>query len=388
MLLKKKRYGIINNIKREDGEDMFYSEVTKIIEAGLDKDRDKVKNYAKLLAVKLEKDGEDRASKRILDALERNVKETTVKDSLMAFPVDQESRMNIINVGGQQKENPELVLSESTKTKIDDFLDTIQFQDELKDMGFDFNMSLLLYGAPGCGKTSLAQYIAGKLELPLVTARLDTLVSSLLGNTAKNIRRIFEYAKSCPCVLFLDEFDSIAKARDDKHEMGELKRVVNSLLQNIDEYCQEGILIAATNHQELLDSAIWRRFQTIIEIPLPGTKEIESYVNILLGKIENDITPDKKKMKHFVNALLGLSYSDIKNVIQNMIKKCLLKKTNKVDFVDAMIEVFMFINHGNFTTDDVIRYICNNGVTQTSAASYFGVSVRQIRNCFEEEENE
>lgn len=369
--------------KKRIGDSMYYTEITKIIEAGMDKDREKVKNYARLLATKLEKDGEERASKRVIEAIDKKTRETSTRDSLMAFPVDQESRMNIIKAETFDSKKIELVLSEMTREKIEDFMETIHYRDRLKDAGLDFNMSLLLYGAPGCGKTSLAQYIASKLELPLVTARLDTLVSSLLGNTAKNLRRIFEYATSCPCVLFLDEFDAIAKARDDKHEMGELKRVVNSLLQNIDEYCQEGILIAATNHQELLDSAIWRRFQTIVEVPAPGIKEIERYIVLLLGKMENDILADKKKHTYFCDALCGLSYSDIRNIVLNLIKKSLIKNKEKVEFVDAMIEVFLFKNHGRFEMDDIVRYICKHGVTQNNAADYYGVSVRQIRNCLE-----
>lgn len=369
--------------KKRIGDSMYYTEITKIIEAGMDKDREKVKNYARLLAAKLEKDGEERASKRVIEAIDKKTRETSTRDSLMAFPVDQESRMNIIKAETFDPKKIELVLSEMTREKIEDFMATIHYRDRLIDAGLNFNMSLLLYGVPGCGKTSLAQYIASKLELPLVTARLDTLVSSLLGNTAKNLRRIFEYAASCPCVLFLDEFDAIAKARDDKHEMGELKRVVNSLLQNIDEYCQEGILIAATNHQELLDSAIWRRFQTIVEVPAPSIKEIERYIVLLLGKMENDILADKKKHTYFCDALCGLSYSDIRNIVQNLIKKSLIKNKEKVEFVDAMIEVYLFKNHGRFEMDDIVRYICKHGVTQNNAADYYGVSVRQIRNCLE-----
>ena len=92
----------------------------------------------------------------------------------------------------------------------------------------------MLYGVPGCGKSTVAKYIAQQIGLPLVIARLDALVSSLLGSTSKNIRKVFDFADSRPCILFLDEFDAIAKARDDQHELGELKRVINSLLQNID----------------------------------------------------------------------------------------------------------------------------------------------------------
>ena len=210
---------------------------------------------ALLLAKKLAQDGDEKSSKRIETLLLRKNNGSAITDALVAPPVDQESRMGIVDID-YKPIAPNIVLSESTIERLIDFENTIKIKDQLDGLGMPFNMSLLLYGPPGCGKTSIANYLANKLELPLVTARLDTLISSLLGNTAKNLRRIFDYASRQPCVLFLDEFDAIAKARDDTHELGELKRVVNSLLQNMDAYCQNGIMIAATNHQELLDDAI------------------------------------------------------------------------------------------------------------------------------------
>lgn len=216
-----------------EDEDMYYSEITKIIEAGLERDKDKVVNYALLLAKKLSQDGDEKSSKRITSVLSRKNNGSAITDALVAPPVDQESRMGIVDID-YKPVTPEIILSESTRARLEDFENTIKIKDKLDDLGMPFNMSLLLYGPPGCGKTSIANYLANKLELPLVTARLDTLISSLLGNTAKNLRRVFDFASRQPCVLFLDEFDAIAKARDDQHELGELKRVVNSLLQNID----------------------------------------------------------------------------------------------------------------------------------------------------------
>lgn len=131
--------------------------------------------------------------------------------------------------------------------------------------------SCLIYGVPGTGKTTLAFWLARQLGLPAVVARLDGLVSSFLGTTARNVGSLFAFANRYRCVLILDEFDAVAKVRDDPHEVGEIKRVVNALLQSIDGRREIGITIAITNHETLLDPAIWRRFELQLRVPRPGT---------------------------------------------------------------------------------------------------------------------
>lgn len=364
---------------------MYYSEVGRIIEAGLERNRDKVISFARLLAKKMAANGEDKESKKISAILARNSNNMAVTDSLIAPPpVDQESRLHIVEIEYHPQVN-DLILSKAVEDKLIDFMETVKNKDKMEQIGLEFNMSLLLYGYPGCGKTSAAKYIAAQLGLPLVVARLDTLISSLLGNTAKNIHKIFEFAKKQPCVLFIDEFDAIGKARDDQHELGELKRVVNSLLQNMDEYCQNGILIAATNHHELLDNAVWRRFQTVIEMPKPELAQIEKMIN----KLPNFIDVSQIKLsqwKKVYDALLGLSYSDIKNILNNMVKKLVLKDEHTAKFTDILVETYLFRNHGNYTMDQMVHYMVEHGVSQKQVALYFDVSTRQIKNCLERSE--
>ena len=357
---------------------MFYTEVTKIIEAGMRKDTAKVASYSRLLADKLKRDGEERASTRVLTALEKYNGYQAVIDSLTTMPVDQESRLDIAEIDYSPSAD-NIILSKTVQAMLDDFIDTVKSKDKMLSLGLEFRTTLLLYGSPGCGKTSVAKYLASEMKLPLVTARFDTLISSLLGNTAKNIHRIFEFAKNQPCILFLDEFDAIAKARDDVHEMGELKRVVNSLLQNIDDFSQEGVLIAATNHADMLDSAVWRRFQTIIEMPLPGNNEIERFLR-LFPNLADTSGITASQWKNIIGAMNGMSYSDIKDVVQNMLKKAVLKDKKIIDCADYLTEIFLFQNHGNYDEGEAVRFLSEHGASQKQGARCFSISERQVRN--------
>ncbi len=357
---------------------MYYTEITRIIEAGLKKDTTKVASYARLLAKKLQSDGEERACARVLATLDRISGNHAVMDSLSALPVDQESRLDIAEIDYSPSVD-NIILSAPVQASLDDFRDTIQHHAKMSSLGLEFRMSLLLYGPPGCGKTSAAKYLASQLGLPLITARFDTLISSLLGSTAKNIHRIFEFAKKQPCILFLDEFDAIAKARDDIHEMGELKRVVNSLLQNIDDFAEEGILIAATNHSKMLDKAVWRRFQTVIEMPKPGPDEIRRFID-QFPKVANEDAISEAQWKSIVDTMTGLSYSDIKDIVQSVLKKAVLKEKAEIDSVDYIAEVFLFHHHGNYSLEDAVKYVTEHGMTQKQIAKYYGISERQVRN--------
>lgn len=169
---------------------------------------------------------------------------------------------------------------------IDDLLAEWKRIVELARLGTNPHTRCLIYGAPGVGKTKLARYLAHKLDLPLVEARLDGLVSSFLGTTARNIGMLFDFANRYRCALFLDEFDAIAKARDDAQEVGEIKRVVNALLQSLDGRNGRGLTLAATNHEHLLDAAVWRRFEARIHIPKPNAEARATMLNTFVKPLK------------------------------------------------------------------------------------------------------
>lgn len=164
---------------------------------------------------------------------------------------------------------PAPVLNPELKLAVDALIDEWTAFDALATLGVAPSRTCLLFGPPGTGKTLTALNIAARLNLPVVVARLDGIVSSFLGTTARNIGALFEFANRYRCVLLLDEFDALAKLRDDPQEVGEIKRVVNTLLQSLDSRSERGVSIAITNHPSLLDPAIWRRFEVKIEMPKP-----------------------------------------------------------------------------------------------------------------------
>ena len=358
----------------------MYTEIIKIIEGGIKREPAKVIQFAKKLADIFDEEGNTRLAKGIRKVIDNGAANTlTMEQLITTAPVDAETRMSIVDIFNPSDNDVAIVLPEIIERKVADFIKIVENKDKIKSFGLPMQSSLLLYGIPGVGKTTIAKYISIQTKLPLVTARLDALISSLLGNTSKNIRKIFEYADSKPCILFLDEFDAIAKARDDEHEMGELKRVINSLLQNIDIFSQNNILIAATNHPELLDKAIWRRFNTVIEVSQLGADGVRRLIELYAENYKHDFVSDKK-MDKVIQLLLKKTPADIKTIVTNAITQAVIQEKEEINVEDLLIENFQFEKHGNFTADELIKYLNDNGVPKLQIADILNVSIRQIRN--------
>jgi SpoVK/Ycf46/Vps4 family AAA+-type ATPase len=254
----------------------FISELVRIVNGALRLDVDKVRNYTAFLAQKLEAAGEQAAADRLRKALEDNDHQLRPTEARFAraLPVDSESRFPLVeHVKVRTLDEPPVQLSQAQWDVVHEFVSVAKSHGSADSTDLSGALSFLMYGPPGTGKSRVARHIARELGLELYVARLDGLISSYLGSTAKNIRALFDFAAKTPCVLFLDEFDAIAKVRSDAQEMGELKRVVNSFLQNLDTLGRQSIVLAATNHETLLDAAVWRRFTYRLSLTLPTAEQ-------------------------------------------------------------------------------------------------------------------
>jgi len=193
----------------------------------------------------------------------------------------------LVTVIPREKLRHHMVLPEVIEKRFQRIEREYAARDRLAHHGLRYRQKILLYGLPGCGKTLGAERLAWNTGLPLLKVRFDATVSSFLGETASNLRLVFEDALKNPCLLLLDECDSIAKSREDYQEVGEMKRVVNTFLQILDEYePTSGLLVAATNLNKSLDTALWRRFDDLIEVPKPGEKELALILKETLSAIE------------------------------------------------------------------------------------------------------
>lgn len=207
------------------------------------------------------------------------------------------------------------VLNSALRGSVDTLIEEWRHLDRLRAMDIRPPLNCLLFGAPGTGKTKLAQIVSREIGLPLVTARLDGLISSYLGTTARNISALFAFANRYQCVLLLDEFDAIAKVRDDPHEVGEIKRVVNTLLQCLDQRSQLGITIAITNHEQLLDSAIWRRFDIRVSVPKPDLESRLDIVNRYVTPLDLS-QPERRFLAWLTEGLTGSEIETLANAIK------------------------------------------------------------------------
>jgi ATP-dependent 26S proteasome regulatory subunit len=234
------------------------------------------------------------------------------------------------------------VLSPQLNKAVETLLSEWSHADKLAAMGVAPVTTCMLFGAPGTGKTRLAQYISASLNLPIVQARLDGLISSFLGTTARNLGNLFEFANRYKCLLLLDEFDAIAKLRDDPQEVGEIKRVVNTLLQNIDSRTGRGLTVAITNHESLLDKAVWRRFEIRIAIPVPSLEERRQIFARYLPPLDID-----ESMLKFLGWLSnGMTGSEIETVTKGLKRLITMSSNGKSSALIEHLQAYA-LTHAN-----------------------------------------
>lgn len=245
----------------------------------------------------------------------------------MSTPKDRERQTSLVDVREPLRRIEDILLRSDNRSVLERVLQEYRKSELLKVHGLTPSTKLLFCGPPGCGKTLCSEIIASELGLPLLYTRFDAIVSSYLGETAANLRKVFDYAASNRWVVLFDEFDAIGKARDDATEHGELKRVVNSFLQLLDNFSAPSILIAATNHEQLLDPALWRRFDEIVMFPRPSVQEIRSLLRMKLKNFPHDGLDTQAAASRFK----GMSHSDVERVCFDAIKAAILEDRPSVD---------------------------------------------------------
>lgn len=204
----------------------------------------------------------------------------------------------------------EIILPESVNSACRELIEEHHRRDILRSYNLEPRHRVLLAGPPGNGKTSLAEALASELMVPLFVVRYEGIIGSYLGETSTRLKQVFDFVRNFSCVLFFDEFEALGKERGDNHETGEIKRVVSSLLLQIDDLPSHVIVVTASNHPELLDRAVWRRFQLRLSLPKPDRMQIEKWIS----RFQKDFGQQLGySSKHLSEKLVGLSFAEIED---------------------------------------------------------------------------
>jgi MoxR-like ATPase len=302
--------------------------VVDLVRLGLRGDAASIRQLSRKL-LRLEADGlepspefRERLGSLLLDASRRGGALRTLNPS--ALPVDPETKLPLISIE-PDPDAPAPALNEHERTFIATLIREREHAPELLEAGLEPPKTLLLSGPPGVGKTMTARYLASRLKLPLVTVELAAIMSSFLGKTGQNLRQLLDHARQADCVLLLDEFDALAKRRDDQSDVGELKRLVNVLLLELEHWPPGGLLVAATNHAHLLDPAVGRRFDLRLDLALP---ELDARTAILTSALERlDQESDHTMVAACALALEGMTGADLERLIKRVTRAALLGST-------------------------------------------------------------
>lgn len=282
--------------------------------------------------------GEQALFRKTVEALaaeERAKKHTILADRLLAqmqpngFRVDRSASSPTTRAGPlvteviPTRELKDMVLPAEAEATVRELVDEQDRADLLRSYNLEPRHRVLLVGPPGNGKTTLAEAIADALHVPLLVVRYEGVIGSFLGETAQRIGQVFEHARSRHCVLFFDEFDVVGKERGDLHETGEIKRVVSSLLLQVDHLPSYVVVVTASNHPELLDRAVWRRFQIRIELPMPKQGQVEEWFKRFEQRTGHSLGLSARSL---AQRLRGLSFAEVEEFATDVLRRIALEQ--------------------------------------------------------------
>ncbi len=290
-------------------------------------------------------------------------------------PVDSDSRFQLLRIEEEPTLPHEPIYTENIGTALFRLIKERNNLGALADAGLDPTRTVLFTGPPGVGKTLAARWLARELKCPLLILDLSAVMSSYLGRTGSNLRLALDYAKSMDGVLLLDELDAISKRRDDATEIGELKRLVTVLLQQLDDWPSSSLLVSSTNHANLLDPAIWRRFEEQIEFKLPEREAAKAFINLLLHRV----TPNADNWsKALALALTRHSFSDIERKVNSA------RRSAALDGMDASEHLSALLSSNDLTKAERIalsvQIVRDRLVSQRRAHELTGVARDTIRS--------
>ena len=305
----------------------------QLFRAYRDGDRESFMDVARSIADEERKKHHPALADELLRILNNGVVAATpnLRGTFQPPPRDQEKKAPLLEIRHPDRYFGELVIHAETADILHKVLREFQQWDVLEANGLRPSHKLLFCGPPGCGKTATANVIAAELGLPLVYIRFDSVVSSLLGETASNLRKVFEYIHDDTWVVLFDEFDAIGRSRDDATEHGEIKRVVNAFLQMLDNFRGRSLLIAATNFEQALDPALWRRFDEVVRFERPTAGQIEE----LMEKRLNNVRNPRVSTKRYIAQLEGSTFGEVERIATDVLKSCALDGRTRLQAKDV-----------------------------------------------------